>query len=478
MKSNESTPTAASTRSLWGLLIALMIPVGMATMNMSMFGVALPTVRDAFGVEADMAAWLLAAYSLPFVIFMPLYGKLGDSLGKARLFQSGIVFFFAGSVICLLAGNLPQLLIGRILQGVGTAGYYPLCIAIIAERFPPAQRGRAMGTWSSVAPGASTLGPLLGGFAVDHFGWNYVFLPSLLVALIALWVAYRRLPSQRPILGEGLQAFDWLGAALLGGALVCATFYLSSRTITGVEPLRDWRLLAAAVGLGLLFWRREGRIPRPLVSFSLYRRKNFGVASLAAGCRMVIMHTAMFLNVLFLTDVYGLDAIELGIFTTIFSGAIFATTQLGGQLSDRMHCRWLVVGSFAVMISALAGLALFALAAAGSGGVDAGAVVGRRVGDGCASPRGDGGDPRTEESGSAAGLYSTARFGGGVVGATVAGRCVAAGTTVRPRAGSGLPVGIRRGRGDQSGESGGGVEVGAVNCSGSVDQWIVDSGSG
>ncbi|MYJ77727.1 MAG: MFS transporter, partial [Caldilineaceae bacterium SB0670_bin_27] len=164
MKSNESMP-AAATRSHWGLLIALMIPVGMATMNMSMFGVALPTVRDAFAVEADMTAWLLAAYSLPFVIFMPLYGKLGDSLGKARLFQSGIVFFFAGSLICLLAGNLPQLLIGRVLQGMGTAGYYPLCIAIIAERFPAGQRGKAMGTWSSVAPGASTLGPLLGGYA-------------------------------------------------------------------------------------------------------------------------------------------------------------------------------------------------------------------------------------------------------------------------------------------------------------------------
>ena len=172
MKSSESTPAAAATRSHWGLLIALMIPVGMATMNMSMFGVALPTVRDAFAVDADMTAWLLAAYSLPFVIFMPRYGKLGDSLGKARLFQSGIVFFFAGSLICVLAKSLPQLLIGRVLQGMGTAGYYPLCIAIIAERFPAEQRGRAMGTWSSVAPGASTLGPMLGGFAVDNFGWN------------------------------------------------------------------------------------------------------------------------------------------------------------------------------------------------------------------------------------------------------------------------------------------------------------------
>ena len=420
MKSSEPTPAAAATRSHWGLLIALMIPVGMATMNMSMFGVALPTVRDAFAVDADMTAWLLAAYSLPFVIFMPLYGKLGDSLGKARLFQSGIVFFFAGSLVCVLAKNLPQLLIGRVLQGMGTAGYYPLCIAIIAERFPAGQRGRAMGTWSSVAPGASTLGPLLGGFAVDNFGWNYVFVPSLLVALIALWAAYLRVPSQRPIRGEGLQSFDWLGAVLLGGALVCGIFFLSSRTVTGVEPLRDWRLLAAAVGLGLLFWQREGRTPRPLVNFSLYRRKNFGVASLAAGFRMVIMHTAMFLNVLFLTDVYGLDAIELGIFTTIFSGAIFATTQVGGQLADRMHSRWLVGGSFAVMICSLAGLALFPLPLLGAAAM----MLTQSLAGGLAMAalhRAAMEEIPMEESGSAAGLYSTARFGGGVVGATIAG---------------------------------------------------------
>ena len=269
-----------------------------------------------------------------------------------------------------------------------------------------------MGTWSSVAPGAATLGPLLGGFAVDHFGWNYVFLPSLLVALIALWVAYRRVPSQRPISGVGLQAFDWLGAALLGGALVFATFYLSSRTVSGVEPLRDWRLLAAAVGFGLLFWRREGRTPRPLVSFALYRRKNFGVASLAAGCRMVIMHTANFLNALFLTDVYGLDAIELGLFATIFTGAIFATTQFGGRLSDRMHSRWIVGSSFAIQICALAGLALFPLPLLGAAAL----MLVQALGGGLAME-----EIPMAESGSAAGLYSTARFGGGVVGATVAG---------------------------------------------------------
>ena len=425
MKTRENASTAATTpdqpvRPLWGLLIGLMIPVGMTTFNMSMFGVALPTIRDAFGAEADSVAWLVTAYSLPFVIFMPLYGKLGDSLGKARLFQSGIVVFFIGTLVCLLSRNLPQLMIGRILQGMGTAGFYPLCIAIIAERFPPAQQGRALGTWSSVAPGAAMLGPVLGGFAVDHLGWNYVFLPSLLVGVIALWVVYRQVPAQRPVSGEGLQDFDWPGAAFLGGTLVFAMFYLSSRTVSGVESLRDWRFLAVAVGLGFLFWRRESRTAKPLINFALYRRKNFGVASMAAGCRMIIMHTVNFLHVLYLTDVYGLDATQLGLFTTVFAGAVLATTRLGGQLADRIHSRWIVGASFVIQCTALTGLALLSPTLLGAGAL----ILVQGLGGGLALAAlhrvAMEGVP-TAESGAAAGLYSTARFGGGVIGATVAG---------------------------------------------------------
>lgn len=418
--SSAATAPEQGAGSLWGLLIGLMIPVGMTTFNMSMFGVALPTVRDAFGAEADLTAWLVTAYSLPFVIFMPLYGKLGDSLGKARLFQSGIVLFFVGTLVCLLARNLPQLLIGRILQGTGTAGFYPLCIAIIAERFPPSHQGRAMGTWSSVAPGAASLGPLLGGFAVNQFGWNYVFVPSLLVGVIAMWVVYRQVPAQRPVSGEGLQAFDWQGAAFLGGTLVFAMFYLSSRTVSGVEPLRDWRFLAVAIAFGFLFWRRESRTAKPMVNFALYNRKNFGVASMSAGCRMIIMHTGNFLYVLYLTDVYGLNAMELGAFSTVFAVAILSTTRLGGQLADRIHYRWIVGSSFAIQCGALTGLALLSPPLFGAAGL----ILAQALGGGLALAalhRAAMEEIPAAESGAAAGLYSTARFGGGVIGATVAG---------------------------------------------------------
>ena len=277
-----------------------------------------------------------------------------------------------------------------------------------------------MGTWSSVAPGAASLGPLLGGFAVNQFGWNYVFVPSLLVGVVALWVVYRQVPAQRPVSGEGLQAFDWQGAAFLGAALVFAMFYLSSRTVSGVEPLRDWRFLAAAIAMGFLFWRRESRTARPLVNFALYNRKNFGVASMSAGCRMIIMHTVNFLYVLYLTDVYGLSAMTLGAFSTVFAVAILTTTRLGGQLADRIHYRWIVGSSFAIQCGALAGLALLSPPLYGAAAL----ILAQALGGGLALAalhRAAMEEIPAAESGAAAGLYSTARFGGGVVGATIAG---------------------------------------------------------
>ena len=311
--SSAATAPEQGAGSLWGLLIGLMIPVGMTTFNMSMFGVALPTVRDAFGAEADLTAWLVTAYSLPFVIFMPLYGKLGDSLGKARLFQSGIVLFFIGTLVCVLARDLPQLLIGRILQGTGTAGFYPLCIAIIAERFPPSHQGRAMGTWSSVAPGAASLGPLLGGFAVNQFGWNYVFVPSLLVGVSC---AVGGLPA-----GAGAAACKRRGAA--GVRLAGRGFSGRHARLCHVLPVEPHgqRCRAAA---RLAFPGGRDRDGLPVLAagkadrqasgqLSLFTdRKNFGVASMSAGCRMIIMHTVNFLYVLYLTDVYGLSAMDTG----------------------------------------------------------------------------------------------------------------------------------------------------------------------
>ena len=419
--------------NLRGLLIGLMIPIGMTTLNMSMFSVALPAIRDSFGIAPDVVAWIATAYGLPFVVFMPLYGKLGDGLGKDKLFLWGIVLFMLGSLLCLLAGSLPLLLLGRVLQGVGTAGINPLCLAIIADVFPADQQGKAMGTWSAVGPGASMFGPLLGGFAVDYLGWNYIFLMSILAGVVAFYIVTRHIPALQSARPPGfLRQFDWLGVLLLGGFLIFFIFYLSSRALTGVEPLRDWRLLAATIFCGLAFWRWEKRAGVPLVDLRLYAIKNFGTASLAACLRMVVMGSIGFLQVLYLADVYGMDATGLGVFTTIYAGAILATTRLGGQLADGRYARRLLLTSFALQLIVLTGLALFSLPAWAAMGL----MLGQGVGAGLAlaslhriAMR----DVPSEESGSAAGLYSTARFAGSTFGAAIAGVALQQAELVMPQ---------------------------------------------
>lgn len=418
---------------LRGLLIGLMIPIGMTTLNMSMFGVALPAIRDSFGIAPDVVAWITTAYSLPFVVFMPLYGKLGDGLGKDKLFLGGIVLFMIGSLLCFFAGTLPLLLFGRVLQGVGTAGINPLCLAIIADAFPPEQQGRAMGTWSSVGPGASMLGPLLGGFAVDYLGWNYIFLMSIVAAVIAYYFVNRHIPSlqtSRP--PNFLREFDWLGLLLLGSFLIFFIFYLSSRALTGVEPLRDWRLLAATIFSGLAFWRWEKRARIPIVNLQLYAIKNFGTASFAGGLRMVVMGSMSFLKVLYLADIYGMGATGLGVFTTVYAGAILATTRLGGQLADGRYARRILLISFATQLAMLAGLALMDLPV----WVAMGLMLGQGIGAGLAlaslhriAMR----DVPGQERGSAAGLYSTARFAGSTFGAAIAGVALQQAEVVMPQ---------------------------------------------
>ena len=190
--------TDVAGKSLRAILIGLMVPMGMTILNMQMFSVALPAIRDSFGIDADTVALLVTAYMLPFVLFTPVYGQLGDSLGKRRLFSVGIIIFSAGTVICLFSDTLGQLFIGRVLQGMGTAGVNPLCIAIITDLFPPNDRGRALGTWSSTGPATSMVAPLAGGFLIDHWGWQSIFVPGLIAAGVALYVVRGRVPRLRP----------------------------------------------------------------------------------------------------------------------------------------------------------------------------------------------------------------------------------------------------------------------------------------
>jgi MFS family permease len=420
--SQHDEPAAIRKRSR-AIVIALLFPTMAIILNGSMFSVALPTIRDEFAMPADVAAWLTIAFSLPFVMFMPLYGRLGDELGRSRLLIIGVVVFCFGSVLAFTADDLPLIFMGRIIQGAGSAGVTPLSLAIISQRFSAKERGRALGAWNSIAPGTSIFAPSVGGLLVDALGWRSIFIPAIAIAVAAIMIVRWQVPTLR---GQSnwavLRTFDWGGVLLLSGTVIFLVLYVSSRPVTGVEPLQDWRLLLGGIlfGVGFANWERRHR--DPLIDLRILGGRSFRLASIAAMLRMAMMTGIGFLIPLYLADIYGLSASAIGLLATAHSVALFVFIRFGGSLSDRWPNRWLVVLSLSLQTSVMGYFALlpgelsplWIVAGTVTHGLGAGLSLAslHRTALGGIAP---------EQTGAAAGVYSMTRFAGSMLATALAG---------------------------------------------------------
>ena len=410
--------------SLQTVLLGLMVPTVMMVLNLSMFSVAVPAIRDGFSLHAEMTAWLITAYALPFMMFMPLYGRLGDGLGKRRLFLLGVTIFLLGTGLILGAVDLRLLMVGRIIQGIGAAAVNPLCIAIISDLFPATQRGQALGTWNSIGPVTGIGGPLLAGFLVDSIGWRVIFGPVLLIGLVSIWVVWTQVPAMQPVVRpEVWRNFDWGGLVLLSAATTMLVFYVSSRPVTGVPPLRDWRLFVTTIVLfgGFVTW--ETRQAVPFINLNTFALKNFSRASIGSGIRMFTMSSGIgFLIPLYLVDVHQVSAATTGFLLMLHAGALLVTMRLGGQMADRWGSRRPVLIGASTQV---AGMVYFALLpGTASLTIIVAGLAGHGLGAGlslAALHRASMGQVLKEQTGAAAGLYSMIRFSGTLFGVALAG---------------------------------------------------------
>ena len=416
-------PPTAYARQSRSILIALLFPTIAVLLNASMFGVALPTIRDEFLMAPDVTAWLAIAFSLPFMMFMPLFGRLGDELGKSRLLLVGVFILTAGTVLIFVADQLAWVFVGRIIQGVGSASTTPLSLAILSERFSEEERGRAMGTWNMAAPGTSIFAPSISGFLVDNLGWRTILIPVLFLAIIAIVIVRWKVPSLKKVRNWSiLRTFDWGGTLLLVGTLVFLVFYLSSRPITGVDPLRDWRLLFGFILFTGLFVWWERRQAEPLVDLHLVGIDRFRRASLVASFRMMMMTGIGFLLPLYLADLYDLNATRIGFVATIHSTVLFVAIWWGGQLSDRMPTENLI--RFGALVQMCMMLVFALLPADLSLGVIIGVAIIHAAGAGTnlsSLHKTALGGVDAEKSGAAAGVYSMTRFAGSMLATAIAG---------------------------------------------------------
>jgi EmrB/QacA subfamily drug resistance transporter len=340
----------------WVLLALTCIGAFMAPLDGSIVAVALPKMGPALNLSFGAALWVQASYLLTMAVLLIPLGRLADQRGRMHFYLAGIVIFTAGSLAAALSFNGATLILSRIVQGSGGALLTATSAAIVTAVFPPSERGRALGlNVMSVYAGLS-VGPPLGGFLVDHFGWPWIFLVNLPIGLGVFAWGWFLLPVRE--MRTQASRSDLPGTLLLGGSLVCLLVPLSFGSQWGWAMPRTWLLLVAAALLVGAFLFAETRAKAPLLDLDLLRRNRlFAMANLAALLNYMALYGIAILTAVHLQLVQGYSARVTGWIMLSQPLVQSCLSPLAGRLSDRVGSR--ALSTTGMLITAL-GMGLLA----------------------------------------------------------------------------------------------------------------------
>jgi EmrB/QacA subfamily drug resistance transporter len=335
----------------WWTLAAMCFALFMIMLDNTVVNVALPSIQDDLGVSLSGLEWTVNIYTLTFAVLLVTGGRLGDILGRRKMFLFGVVVFALSSAAIGLAPGEGWLVVGRGLQGAGAAFMMPATLSIITVTFPPEERGKAIGTWAGVSALALAIGPVVGGALAEYVSWRSIFFLNLPVAVGAVVVTLFATHESRDETKRHM--IDWSGIGALSVGLSALVLALVEGNAWGWGSTRIVALFVAAVaGLGT-FALIEPRVREPMVDFSLFRSRTFLGANFVAFIVSFAMLAMFFFTALYLQNILGYSAVEAGVRFLPSTLMIVLIAPLSGRLADRVGPRPLMVSGLTLTAFAL-----------------------------------------------------------------------------------------------------------------------------
>jgi len=357
---NAKSAAARSERRRWIALAVLCLGQLMMVLDATIVNVALPSIQRDLHFNQSNLTWVIDGYLITFGGFLLLAGRMGDLVGRKRVFLTGLVMFTAASILCGLATSQAMLIGARLLQGVGGAVASSVILAIIVTEFPGrVEQAKAMGMYAFVSAGGGSIGLLAGGALTQSLNWHWIFFVNVPIGAVALLMGWMLIDENE---GIGLSGgVDVLGSILITLSTMLGAFAIVKSTEYGLTSARTLGVAGASLALLGAFLALEARLENPIMPLRILRLRMLMGSSLVRGLLVTGMFSAFFLGSLYLERVLGFNAIDTGLAFLPLTVAI-ATMSMGP--SARAVERF---GAVPTLIAGLTGIIAGLLLLAGQG---------------------------------------------------------------------------------------------------------------
>ncbi|HEV2339884.1 MAG TPA: DHA2 family efflux MFS transporter permease subunit [Patescibacteria group bacterium] len=326
----------------WIILATVMLASFLGRLDGTIVNLAIPKIIQDFGVSVSEGSWISTAYIIANAIFVPVFGKLGDLIGRKPLYIFGIVGFTITSMLAGLSFNLSSMIFFRVLQAITVSIDYPLALSILAYTFTDKeQRAQAMGMWSGIFAGAAVFGPLLGGPLVDNFGWRSVFYVNVPLGIIGTFLAVRYITEPVKQI-KGIKNFDVWGSILLGISLGTMVLVLDQGQTWGWADSKSITSYVISLVSLVLFILVEKAQKEPVVDLKFFKNPTFSAAIITSFISFGGMLGSIFLIPVFAQNLLGYSVTKSGYLFIPMAIAILISAQLGARLSVKIPPRFLV----------------------------------------------------------------------------------------------------------------------------------------